>query len=208
MNKYMNNHSDDESLKNSGKFNLSKLVEMNPFLKNLTLKINVSEVFNKLSIYNLPEIFSFPINQTYNLVYDSSQQTPNFDLNFYIFQELAKSFFSQDRILKNNSIFDFLFYEPSNNSLVFNSTAYKSNTLSKDEIITLNVSRFLSKIQDNNGLKTFTNIALVLKVKGIVPTTSGKWPSALGNVVAIDSTYGKEYLILNIKNFVSNIFQE
>jgi hypothetical protein len=110
--------------------------------------------------------------------------------------------------LKNDSIFDFLYYESSNNSLVFNSTAYKSNTLSKDEVITLNVSRFLSKIQDNDGLKAFTNIALVLKVKGVVPTTSGKWPSALGNVVAIDSTYGKEYLILNIKNFVSNMFQE
>ena len=184
------------------------MIEMNPILKNLTIKINVSEVFDKLSMYNLPETFSFPIDQTYDLLYKSTKQNHNFDINFYIIQELVKSFFARDRILKNNSIFDFLYYESSNNTLIFNSTAYRLSTLSRKELISFNVSRFLIKLQHNNGLKSFTNLSLILKVKALVPTTSGKWPSALGNVVAIDSTYGKEYIITNIKNFVSNMFQE
>ena len=52
------------------------------------------------------------------------------------------------------------------------------------------------------------NFELRLKVKDIVPSVNGKWPFALGNVIAIDSAYGKEYIISNMKNIVAKIFKE
>lgn len=75
-------------------------------------------------------------------------------------------------------------------------------------MVRINVTNLLHKFRENYKTNAFSRFYLKLKVKQIVPTTSGKWPSALGNVVAIDSSFGREYFVQNIKNFIDDIFKE
>ena len=198
----------DEKYMNYGQFDFSRLIENNPKLKNLTISMNVSDILNKLSIYNLPEIISFPLEHTYNSFNKKTTKELNFEMNYYIFEEIVKSFFAKNGsiIQTNSSNYKYAYYDPLNQRLIVNTTSFK-NMKFKEELISLNVSRILQKLQGQNALESF-DFKLVMKVKEIVPATTGKWPSALGNVVAIDSKYGKEYIILNIKNIVAMMFQE
>jgi len=36
-----------------------------------------------------------------------------------------------------------------------------------------------------------------LKIKEVVPISTGKWPAAMGNVIAIDADFGRDIIIDN-----------
>ena len=194
----------EDMLNNNGYLNLNKLVENNPLLKNLTISINSTEILKKLSYYNFPEIISFPLDQTYNLIYPNSSK---FDMKYLIFDNLVESFFNKNGSSNNSHYSKFIYFEPLNHSLIFNTTSYKLNLKTDEQLITFNVSRFIQMTQKEDNLSSL-NFELRLKVKDIVPSVNGKWPFALGNVIAIDSAYGKEYIISNMKNIVAKIFKE
>ena len=89
----------EDMLNNNGYLNLNKLVENNPLLKNLTISINSTEILKKLSYYNFPEIISFPLDQTYNLIYPNSSK---FDMKYLIFDNLVESFFNKNGSSNNS----------------------------------------------------------------------------------------------------------
>lgn len=95
-----------------------------------------------------------------------------------------------------------------NNTISINSTRLK---LDRDEIVNvlkntelsykLNILSILKEIDILKLLELFS-FKLRLKVNSIVPGGSqGKWPSSLGNVIAFDSNYGKNYLLDNAVRF-------
>lgn len=77
--------------------------------------------------------------------------------------------------------------------------------LLKNTIISFQVSpkTLFDSISDED-LVSILSFKLKLKVVDVVEE-SGKWPSALGNVIVIDSQYGKHYVIENIIRIIEDI---
>ena len=64
--------------------------------------------------------------------------------------------------------------------------------------------------EDNNisdNITQYFNIKLNLTIKGKVKSTDGKWPDALGNVLAIDSKHIRDYLYINTKRIMDDILK-
>jgi len=62
----------------------------------------------------------------------------------------------------------------------------------------------LLDLPDQTLLRLFT-FQLNVKVKEVVPISSGKWPSSLGNVIAIDSDFGRDIIIDNVLRIARDI---
>lgn len=70
-----------------------------------------------------------------------------------------------------------------------------------------NFTKFLLDLPDERLLDFFT-IKMDVKVKNIVPISSGKWPSAMGNAIAIDADGGRDLLIDNGLRWVRDFIEE
>lgn len=70
--------------------------------------------------------------------------------------------------------------------------------------IDINTEDLLSLVKDSD-LDEITTFSLKLKIKQIIPQTSGKWPSATGNVIGIDEAFFGSYIESNIKRILNYI---
>lgn len=74
-------------------------------------------------------------------------------------------------------------------------------------IININAEEILSMFSDND-LDEITTFRLKLKIKEVVPQTSGKWPSATGNVIGIDEAFFGSYIESNMKRILGYIAEK
>ena len=75
------------------------------------------------------------------------------------------------------------------------------NFIKKD----INIEELFQPSIDIDNITDFLNFELNLTVKEKINGTGGKWPSASGNVIAIDSKHIKDYLLLNAERIVDEI---
>ena len=121
----------------------------------------------------------------------------------HFLQFLVINDFLTNNLTKNSSnspldpIKNFLYYQPSNKSIIFNQT--QINTA---PIINFNISSYLLGLSDDQ-LISVSKVSLNLNIKNVVDNSKGKWPSSLGNVIAIDSSFGSSYII----NILSQILK-
>ena len=59
-----------------------------------------------------------------------------------------------------------------------------------------------------DNITKYLNFKLNLTIKEIISPTDGKWPSASGNVIAIDNKHIKNYLYLNAERIVDEIVKD
>lgn len=77
-----------------------------------------------------------------------------------------------------------------------NETTKNNNqtTSGNNDTMLINITDFLLNTEDEI-LDEIFSISLKFKVVEVIKPTSGKWPAASGNVIAIDSNHLKEYMI-------------
>ena len=73
--------------------------------------------------------------------------------------------------------------------------------------ITFNITEIINDLTDKE-LEDIFIFKTDLTVKDVVSNSAGKWPSALGNVIAIDSNYIKDYLIINLVDIAIDIISK
>ena len=169
------------------KFGISESInikksDIKNFISNY-LKINTSEI-------NITELKDFSIKKEY-LDNPLIQSIPYFkNITDQIFSEepnLINSILKYDKekgIVKiNEKIIDIL-------------NEFDSDDDDQEIEIPLNITNFLEKFNDTE-LDNIATIELDLNVVDIVKK-DGKWPSASGNVIALDSNYFNSYLLSNL----------
>lgn len=68
--------------------------------------------------------------------------------------------------------------------------------------------RYLIQALSDDDLSDLTTFKVSLKVKNVVKTESGKWPSMLGNTIAIDSQNAKDYINYNLAEKLSILIKK
>ena len=79
------------------------------------------------------------------------------------------------------------------------------NSLFKGNVNLIKVYKKLSQIPTFDNITQFLNFKLNLTVREKVKATGGKWPSASGNVLAMDSRHILDYLSINAERIVDEI---
>ena len=116
-----------------------------------------------------------------------------------------------NNILKNELLFDILLNNPiTSQYIIYNQTSdlifINKTTLNK--LFSMNFINYNNEFSQDSiidNITQFLNFQLNLTVKERIKSTGGKWPSASGNVLAMDSRHIKDYLYLNAERIVDEI---
>ena len=180
---------------------ISKKVIMDNIKKNLSPIFNISDNFtNEKEI--IDKIVDYSISRTL-LIFLIPK---NNEIVVEILKELVKED-NDDTPIK--FLFNqFFYYNKSNDRLSLSEnmkTILKETSNDKDiEIELPNINNLLDKFSDED-LTSLLSFQLNLTIKTNVSSTEGKWPSASGNVVAIDSQYMNNYLEYNALRIIKLI---
>ena len=169
-------------------------------------------------ILNINDLSSFSVNKSY-LMNSNIKDDP------YIKKILNILFPNDIKLNKdeiNGNIFDNIIIKSIIKHLFYYNETTDLITLNKnllDYISSGNLKNFLTKeiniaeilFQqppfDFDNITQFLNFELNLTIKEKVKGTGGKWPSASGNVIAMDSRHIKDYLYLNAERIVDEILK-
>lgn len=162
----------EEIIPTNGELNIRKIIES---LKIPTINIKKEQILEFFHLKEIPSTnFSIPL---------SFLDTP-ITSSLPIVKKI-KHFLNS-----NDSIVSELFEVDDKKMLRF-------KELKDNYTININTSKIMESFTDIE-LDKIISFKLDLQVKEMVPQTSGKWPSASGNVVAIDSNFMKQYLETNL----------
>lgn len=84
---------------------------------------------------------------------------------------------------------------------------YILNSLFKRNVNLISLFKRLKQIPTFDNITKFLNFRLNLTVREKVKATGGKWPSASGNVLAMDSRHILDYLSINAERIVDEIVE-
>ena len=155
-------------------------------------ELNITKItVSKEQILSLMQLKEIPKNFNISLSLLDSPLAGNLP-----FVKMFKSMLYTD-----NSMFgDFIEVDKENNVI-------KLKELKDYYDININLTKIINNFTDAE-LDDIASFKLDLKVKEVVPQTSGKWPSASGNVVAIDSNYMKQYFETNLVRILELIMEK
>ena len=166
-----NNKDEEENILFEDEFNIRKIIES---VKIPTINIKKEKILEFFHLKEIPANFSIPL---------SFLDTP-ITSSLPIVKRI-KHFLNS-----NDSIISELFEVDDNKMLRF-------KELKDNYTININTSKIMESFSDIE-LDEIASLKFDLTVKEMVPQTCGKWPSASGNVVAIDSNFMKNYLETNL----------
>ena len=116
---------------------------------------------------------------------------------------------SMDKIIMNAIVKQIFTYNEKTDLITLDQNIF--NFLSSDNLlnsININLDNIFdqfSQLPTLDNLTQFLNFELNLTVREQVKATGGKWPSASGNVLALDSRHIKDYLYLNVERIIDEI---
>ena len=183
-------------------------------LNNINKTLNIANQFLPIKI-SLNDLKTFSIRRSY-------LKDPLFK-NIPFIDEFNKLLFEDDKKKENSQKFDM---EYITRQIIRRVIKYnkKTDIISFDKkildsLITGNITNLLEEIEFKKYYEKFVeeelyfenitkliNIKLNLTIISTIKSTGGKWPSGSGNVLAIDSKHIKDYLYLNSKNILEEIF--
>ena len=134
-----------------------------------------------------------------------------------IFESISKNNYSNDDLFKlidfarnypdKEKLKDLLFSLIKNNDFIKNNYKDILNSLLKRNINLIKSYKRLNQIPTLDNITQFLNFKLNLTVREKVKATGGKWPSASGNVLAMDSRHILDYLSINAERIVDEVVQ-
>lgn len=194
------------------------------FLNNLQISSNLKDYINlltKSNFYNNTNSVNLnDLNSLLNITLkDFSNNLKNISIDNNYNTKIINSILENG--IENKTFIENFIIDNSNSTNTYSIENYDNKTkiikLNKTNIeeslntidnnnfkINLNISNYLLNLPSSQLIDLFT-IKLKLKIKEVLPNTNtGKWPSALGNIVVIDSRFVKEYLVDNAISFIIN----
>lgn len=186
---YTEEEDDDDNNDNDSEINevMYNMIDKDNFnIRSFIKKLNIDHItIKKEHILHILNITQLPTNVSLSLSLLDSPLTSNLP-----FINTVK------HLLTTNSsiLHEFITIDNTTNKL-------RLKPLKDEYHIQLNIDTLLNKFTDVE-LEDIASFQIPLKVKETVPQTSGKWPSASGNVIAIDSNYMKTYLQTNFERIL------
>jgi ABC-type antimicrobial peptide transport system permease subunit len=77
----------------------------------------------------------------------------------------------------------------------------------KDKNVKINIENFLDNLTDEE-LLDFSTFKINLRIKNVIKTESGKWPSILGNTIAFDSNHSINYINKNLAEKIKYLIKK
>jgi ABC-type antimicrobial peptide transport system permease subunit len=109
------------------------------------------------------------------------------NINFNLLKNIS---YLETLINSNDSI--------NNNNNIENSLEKERDFITvKDTKVKINIRSLFQSLSDDD-LVDLTTFKMKLKIKNVIKTESGKWPSLLGNTIAFDSKNAVEYINFNL----------
>jgi hypothetical protein len=164
-------------------------------LNNLTIQLNVSQIYDQ------------NIGNSTNTSISISQFLNTSNSNIAVINDfLSKNLTKNSTTNSNNNplingLIDYVYYEPKNKSFMVNSSLIRTAPT-----ISVNITSYLLSLNDDQ-LNSLMKVNLNFNVKQVIDK-GGKWPTGLGNVIAIDSSFGANYFTNIVIQVVKSTLKE
>jgi ABC-type antimicrobial peptide transport system permease subunit len=166
---------------------LRRLITSDDKLSNMTIPFEFNSILKRLFDIEIVEENSYLIDFFLNSEYTKSLGV------FKLLKEMIKNSILLD-IEENFMNSSPLIFNEKEDKLHFN---FKNAGNSLNKTLHFNMTRMLLQLPDEK-IKQIGSFELKLNIKQIIGTSTGKWPSLMGNVIAVDAIGGSEYIAQNL----------